>query len=427
MRTFRRTAPAAGQRRGFALALALVAIVVIGALIAGAFFASTQDFRVGRNTLIEQRAFAVAEFGLNREIANWDTKRNLPYAGVDGSGKPISGMLTGGIDANNVWVDAGDTARVTITRLSDNSFWVVSEGHASMGNKMLESIRRTSMMVRTAYPTIKTDAAIVTAGSINISGAAKVSGTNTKPSGWGEVCDSIGGRDTAAVLAGPNATVTIASEKNMPGTYGVIRSEGAADSNTYVRFGTETWNSLVKNADITLKADGGNVTTETVTLNGVTTTRLKIVAAAPSLSADGTCNIASQSNWGEPWRPTVNRLLSEVVPACYGHYPIIYSPTGLHLNKQGRGQGILMVNGDLEINGGFEWYGVIIVRDDIKKGNGTAAIYGSVLARNATLTDGGNILNGTQDVSFSKCAVESALRGSAVLVKVPHRAWAQLF
>ncbi|HKG93984.1 MAG TPA: hypothetical protein VKA84_18895 [Gemmatimonadaceae bacterium] len=414
MRTHR-TARLAGQRRGFALALALVAIVVIGALIAGAFFASTQDFRVGRNTLIEQRAFSVAEFGLNREIAQWDTKRNLPYAGLDASGNLVGGMATGSIDANNVYVDAGDTARVKITRLSENSFWVVSEGHASMGNKMLESIRRTTMLVRTAYPTIKTDAAIVTGGSINISGAAKVSGNNTPPPGWKQ-CDSIGGHDTAAVLAGPNATVTINSSNNMPSNYGVVRSTDAADSNTYVRFGSETWNSLVKNADIKLPPEGDG----TIDFGN---------DIAPVAYADGkTCNTTLQTNWGEPWRAGINgHLLSNVVAACNTYYPIIYAPQSLHLNKQGRGQGVLLVNGSLELNGGFEWYGVIVVRDDITKGNGTAAIYGSVLARNATLTDGGNIINGTQDVSYSKCAIESALRGSAVLVKVPQRAWAQLF
>ena len=410
------------RRPGFALALALVAIVVIGALIAGTFFASTQDFRVGRNTLIEQRAFAVAEFGLNKEISAWDTKRNLPFGGVDATGKPVSGMQVGMIDSMPVHVAAGDTARVKITRLNENTFWVVSEGHASMGNKMLESIRRTSMLVRTAYPTIKTDAAIVTAGNISISGAAKVSGNNTPPAGWLQ-CDSIGGRDTAAILAGPTATVSINSSNNMPSNIGVVRSAGAADSNTYVRFGTETWNSLVKNADIVLKSDGANITS--TTSSGVST--LQVTSIAPTKTADGKCNIASQSNWGEPWRPGIKHLLSEIVPECYNHFPIIYSPTDLHLNKQGRGQGILLVNGDLTINGGFEWYGVIVVRDDINKGNGTAAIYGSVLARNATLTDAGNVINGTQDVSFSKCAVESALRGSAVLVRVPERAWAQLF
>ena len=413
------SADSAQSRRGFALALALVAIVVIGALIAGAFFASTQDFRVGRNTLIEQRAFSVAEFGLNQEIANWDTKRNLPYAGLDTVTlnplvtRPKSGMQTGSIDANNVYVDAGDTARVKITRLSDNTFWVVSEGHASMGNKMLESIRRTSMIVRTAYPTIKTDAAIVTAGNISISGSAKVSGNNTPPDGW-QQCDSIGGRDTAAVLASPTATVSVAGTKNMPSNIGVVRSGSAADSNTYVRFGTENWNSLVKNADIKLVAEGDG----TIDYNDI----------APVANADGkTCNTSVVTNWGEPWRPGLKHILGSVVPACNNYFPIIYSPQSLHLNKQGRGQGVLLVNGDLQINGGFEWYGVIVVRDDINKGNGTAAIFGSVLARNATLTDGGNIINGTQDVSFSKCAIESALRGSAVLVKVPHRAWAQLF
>ena len=40
------------------------------------------------------------------------------------------------------------------------------------------------------------------------------------------------------------------------------------------------------------------------------------------------------------------------------------------INGKGRGQGILLVNGDLKINGTFDWVGLIIVRDDINKGNG---------------------------------------------------------
>src|SRR5690242_10249921 len=49
------------RREGFALAVAIGAIVVIGALIAGAFFASSQQFRVGRNTLLQTRARTAAE------------------------------------------------------------------------------------------------------------------------------------------------------------------------------------------------------------------------------------------------------------------------------------------------------------------------------------------------------------------------------
>jgi Tfp pilus assembly protein PilX len=56
------------RREGFALAVAMVAIVVIGALIAGAFFTSTQEYRIGRNSLIDQRAFAAAEAGVTQPI-----------------------------------------------------------------------------------------------------------------------------------------------------------------------------------------------------------------------------------------------------------------------------------------------------------------------------------------------------------------------
>ena len=59
-------APRAGAlRAGIAMPVALFAIVAIGALIAGAFFSSTQEFRIGRNSVFEPRALAVAEMALN--------------------------------------------------------------------------------------------------------------------------------------------------------------------------------------------------------------------------------------------------------------------------------------------------------------------------------------------------------------------------
>jgi hypothetical protein len=115
------------------------------------------------------------------------------------------------------------------------------------------------------------------------------------------------------------------------------------------------------------------------------------------------------------------------VSSCLNYYPIIYSPGDLHLNGKNRGQGVLLVEGNLQINGSFDFYGIIIVKDDVNKGNGTASVHGSIMARNAQLTDGGSILSGTQDVYYSKCAIESALRGSAILIPTRTRGWAQLF
>ena len=58
-------------------AVAMVAIVVIGALIAGAFFTSTQEYRIGRNSLVDQRAFSAAEAGVNQPIQAWVKALNL--------------------------------------------------------------------------------------------------------------------------------------------------------------------------------------------------------------------------------------------------------------------------------------------------------------------------------------------------------------
>jgi hypothetical protein len=86
-----------------------------------------------------------------------------------------------------------------------------------------------------------------------------------------------------------------------------------------------------------------------------------------------------------------------------------------------------LVNGDLEINGTFDFYGLVVVRDDIVKGNGTANIVGAVFAANLTDTNPLSWLTGTQDVNYSTCAVQSALRASAILTRVPQRHWSQIF
>jgi hypothetical protein len=188
---------------------------------------------------------------------------------------------------------------------------------------------------------------------------------------------------------------------NFGSTPDISYDAAAADSNTYVRYGTESWNTLTANADI--KLSGGVMGADILPVGTATT-----------------CNRTGTTNWGEPNRP------GDVL-GCYGYFPIIYSSSTLHLNGNGRGQGILLVNGDLEINGKFEFYGIVIVRDDLAKSNGTAKIHGAVFAANLTLTDPLSWMTGNQDIFYSQCAVESALAGSAILTRVTQRHWSQVF
>jgi len=60
------------NERGIALAVAIFALVVIGALVAGAFYVGTQEQRVGRNTVLIQQALSAAEAGAYTQVSNWD-------------------------------------------------------------------------------------------------------------------------------------------------------------------------------------------------------------------------------------------------------------------------------------------------------------------------------------------------------------------
>ena len=69
----------------------------------------------------------------------------------------------------------------------------------------------------------------------------------------------------------------------------------------------------------------------------------------------------------------------------------------------------------------------MVVRDDVTKGNGTALIHGALYAANLTLDTSLSWVTGNQDVLYSQCAVQSALEGSAILVRVTERGWAQVY
>ncbi len=376
-------------RQGIAMVIALI-IVVLGVLSTGAVFTAMQEYRGGRNSLVEQRAFAVAEFGLNSEISNWNRSRNLP---------PPTGMAIGAIDSSNVFVANLDTAKVYIQRLTQNTFAVRSVGRASIGVDQMEAQRQTQVIVRIAYPTINPGGAITTAGNIDVKGSASITGVNTNPAGWTQ-CANIAGRDTFAISYAPGKTASI--QKPNLVINGTNADPAAGDSNTYVRYGTESWNTLVANADVSIP--GGTYGPEPV-------------------GTAATCDYSAIENWGEPLRASGGG--ATYIAGCKDYFPIIYSSGGITLSK-GRGQGILLVNGDVRLTGNFQWYGLIIARDDIVKGNGTFDLWGSVMSRNADVTDP-NSITGNSNFQWSKCAVESALRGSAILTRTRERSWAQIY
>jgi hypothetical protein len=91
------------------------------------------------------------------------------------------------------------------------------------------------------------------------------------------------------------------------------------------------------------------------------------------------------------------------------------------------GQGILLVDGDLELRGDFLFYGIIIVQGNFEtQGNGNR-IMGAVMASNGLLDD--QFVTGGSEITYSRCAVKRAILNNASLSRarpLAQRGWVDL-
>ena len=80
--------PSRRARRGSALVLVLVAMVVLLVLSSAAMFGTMQELRTSRTLAVQQRAQAVAEYGMTNQLANWPAnracRRATRHSGVSG-------------------------------------------------------------------------------------------------------------------------------------------------------------------------------------------------------------------------------------------------------------------------------------------------------------------------------------------------------
>jgi hypothetical protein len=351
------------RREGFALAVAMVAIVVIGALIAGAFFTSTQEYRIGRNSLMDQRAFAAAEAGVTQPIQGWIKQLNLSM-GNGATANPDTLKITG-----------GSYAVRRITRLDDYTFWVSSDGYAGPAGT-LASHHKVNAVYRLAYPKFNILGALTVRGQVQVQGSSRVDGRDEIPAGWvtSGICPAASGG--VAGVAAPDTTIVCSGtcpEGKNPGNRidGIPAPKSqnpvAGDPNTYLKFGDQSWDMLTANADI--KLPGGNY------------------SIAPTVTGTN-CQYSNTSNWGDPLRTT----------ACADYFPIIYVNGDLKIQANSIAQGVLLVNGSVEMAGNFTFNGIMVVKNDIKStGNGNK-ITGSAFAGNTYTADNTSI-NGNSEIS----------------------------
>jgi hypothetical protein len=130
---------------------------------------------------------------------------------------------------------------------------------------------------------------------------------------------------------------------------------------------------------------------------------------------NGICVTSDPDNWGNPYDPW---------GACGDHFPAVYSVGDLQAHA-GYGQGILVVDGDLTVSGGFQYFGVVIVLGRFQSVGVGGQIMGAVIVANAAYQP--QVLDGMTRIEYSKCAVSRALAGSGRGVLLRERSWLDMY
>src|SRR2546427_8296696 len=378
------------DERGMALAVAIFALVVVGALVAGAFFAGTQEQRVGENQRRVQTSFGVAEAGAQERVLSWDAtsmnKRPQYPAGSVVIGPNATAPNGTGSYGGYSYKVGPNLFLIDVTGRDNAS----AAGAIAGGGGARQRI---GMITRIAPVDFGIHASLTTQGVVNLSGNADVNGNDQVPTGWIS-CDPAGPAQPGVRDQGGNVTET--GNGSVQGNPPVV-NDPTVNNNTFTTFGGATYAQLAARASLGIPA--GNYSTAPVVTGGV-------------------CDQTVLTNWGDGENP---------LGACASYFPIIHATGTITLDNT-QGQGILLVDGDLNIQGSYQFFGIVIIQGDLKTaGGGTtdAHFWGGVMAKNADLST--QNLSGKATLNYSSCSINAVLQATSPISMMRSRGWVQLY
>jgi hypothetical protein len=373
---------AARRRRGFAVAAALYMLAAIAGLTAASFYAAVEARRAANRFTRQEEAASTAEAGLRAVLETWDpTKRDS--------------LAVGGIDSATSLLPwrGGAGVRAYVIRLTSSVYWIASPGEAAAGTSV-EAKRTYNLLVEILRPRFPVRAALVSGGSVVAGGEVTMSGHDAAPPGWID-CLSPDTGAAPSIIVADGAAATFDDGRPIP----KVEVDTAATAiSSYRTFGRVAASGLADRATITV-APGA------------------IVSPAPDTARD--CQLTDPpqtiANWGDPTRTGTDG-------ACESFFPVVHALGDLAVGR-GRGQGVLLVSGNLHIEGPFLFNGVIVTAGRIDATGPDVRIYGVV----ASAGPKGVVWRAEGALQRSSCAVARAADAARRAYPLPLRAWSDLF
>ena len=378
------------NQAGFALPAAIGALVVIATLVTAGFFMSQQELRMGVASKHANMAVNIAQAGANEVMGNWNGYQ-LGNIAVWSDTTITDTIATG------VW-------EVSITNANNFVYFLTASGTVTEGGVRWAGASRTiGIVTKMLFADIDPPAALTTRGKTVVKGNALINGTNTTPPSWGPYCTGLPTNDTTGVLTNDTSIISTSGKGAISGSPQYDQDSTIVDS-TFTTFGDLSWTELTSLAQLEGK--------------DISSLGSSITSLAPDTTASGRCDETVLTNWGDTI-PTA---------ACGSYFPLIYHGGPLlRIQGGGMGQGILLVDGTLDLRGGFLFYGIIIVQGNFETQGSGNRIIGAVMASNGSLDD--QSIVGGSEVTYSRCAVTRSILNNASLSRarpIQERSWVDL-
>jgi Tfp pilus assembly protein PilX len=383
------------NEKGMVLVVGLLIIMVLTLLITTAVMTTTTDLKITGNYKTSEMAFYAAEAGIEEARARLrynylpddggltsrikeanDTERQSPswsktisatgthrsiqsalsYEVTIEHQKNTSGAVLYWRDFNNDGLNERSTAFINEFK-TPNIYKVTSTGYASGAQK-------TITVEMTRLPPITAPAALY------VEAVTTIQGTSTNVIG----VDQCGGASLPGVVT--TLAETTVKKNGNPNVCGVTQACTLADPWDVVGLGT--------NMDI-----------EALVADWKTSANSKYTYAA------------DRTDTGMAWgTPTLGATLQDP-STCSASNIVYYNMNGntIKLSGGSSGCGILLVDGDLDINGGFNWNGMVIVAGSITyTGGGDKNVTGAVLAGGSLDAD---LVGGNANIVYCSSAINN--------------------
>jgi hypothetical protein len=343
-------APAAcGRRSGSVLLIVLAGLALSAVAAAGLLLVAAREVETSRAAAEVVRVRTAAESATRAAIAAWD-RAVLPAIGP---------ALPVPLPAGQLGLPGSLQTRASAERIG-SALWLV-RGHALLdpgggGPPIAEATSAAIVVsVPAPMPWSAFPAAIGSAGDVVLDPAARIDGNAapTAPPPWGTPeCPTVAAATGTAlfgsparpgILLGPGA-IALGAGATVSGAPAVQPASPATDSSAM------DWLGPLRFGEAAAAADR---------------IELAVVTPGPPPVA-ASCDVHAPGNWGAP--------LDSSSP-CADYFPLIHAPAGLTVGP-GAGQGVLLVDGDLDLQPGAVFYGAIAVRGRLSASGAT--IHGGV-------------------------------------------------